>query len=51
MSIDEVRSNPPTAKYTPDRVREITILIDKVRMFLSQSPNILPEQMNALTKR
>ena len=32
-------------------IRELTSLIDEVRMFQCQDPDILPEQMDALTRR
>ena len=44
VSIDEVRSNLPTAEYTHDMVREITILINEVRMFSLRIPTFYQDR-------
>ena len=51
LSMDEIRNNAPTREYTFDMVRHMTILIEEARMFLAQNPDILQEQVDALTKR
>ena len=40
-----------TSEYTLDTVRELTSLIEEVRMFLSKDPEILLKQMDDLNRR